>query len=91
MTTQTDNFRSVETFSFLVPYFPTDLGNNNKSVKAWKMGFWENCPRGKLPPSLNPNANPKPNLEPDQGAIFLGDNFPDTGKWITSIQQNQVF
>ena len=34
LTTLTDNFRSVETFLFPVPYFTTDLGNNNKSVEA---------------------------------------------------------
>ena len=33
---------------------------------------------GKLPPSPNSNANPKPNPDRDQGAIFLGGNFPDT-------------
>ena len=33
---------------------------------------------GKLPPSRNSNANPKPNPDPDPGAVFLGDNFPDT-------------
>ena len=27
-------------------------------------------PPGKLPPSSNSNANPKPNLDPDRGAIF---------------------
>ena len=33
---------------------------------------------GKLPPSPNSNANPKLNPDPDQGAIFLWGNFPDT-------------
>ena len=31
-----------------------------------------------MPPSPNSNANPKPNPDPDRGAIFFGDNFPDT-------------
>ena len=30
------------------------------------------------PPSPNSNANPKPNPAPDRGAVFLGDNFPDS-------------
>ena len=36
--------------------------------------------RGKLLPSPNSNANPKPSLEPDRGEIFLEGNFPDTKK-----------
>ena len=31
-----------------------------------------------FPPSPNSNTNPKPNTDPDRGAILLGGNFPDT-------------
>ena len=37
LTTLTDNSRSVENFSFTVPFFTMDLGNNNKSVEGQKM------------------------------------------------------
>ena len=37
LTTLTNSSRSVETFSFPVPYFTTDPGNNNKSVEVQKM------------------------------------------------------
>ena len=43
--------------------------------KPW---FQEKHLRGKLSPSPSSNANPKPNTDPDWGAISLGDNFPDT-------------
>ena len=32
------------------------------------LGFYANCPRGKLP--LNPKANPDPNPNPNRAAIF---------------------
>ena len=39
---------------------------------------------GKLTSSPNSNVNLKPNLDPDRGAIFLGGNFPNTGKIINA-------
>ena len=45
----------------------------------------ENSPQGKWSPSPNSNANPKPSPDPDRGAIFLGSNFPDTGKNVSSL------
>ena len=39
-------------------------------------------PQSKIAPSPNSNTNPKPNPNPDRGAVFLGDNCPDTGKYM---------
>ena len=36
-------------------------------------GFYDNCPRGKLPP--NRETKPKPNPNPNRRTIFLGGNF----------------
>ena len=51
----------------------------------WKKWFQENCRQGKWSPSPDSNGNPKPNPDPDRGAIFLGSNFPDTGKNVSSL------
>ena len=37
---------------------------------TYSLGFYDNCPRVKLPP--NPKTNPDPNPNPNRGAIFLG-------------------
>ena len=39
-------------------------------------------PQSKIVPSPNSNTNPKPNPNPDRGAVFLGGNCPDTGKYM---------
>ena len=39
-------------------------------------------PQSKIAPSPNSNTNPKPNPNPDRGAVFLGGNCPDTGKYM---------
>ena len=43
---------------------------NYYQLQSTSRRFKENCPRGKMPPSPNSNANPKPNHDPDRGAIF---------------------
>ena len=37
-------------------------------------------PSKKIVPNPNPNPNADPNSNANGGAIFLGDNCPDTGK-----------
>ena len=65
-------------------YFPNEIKNssypNEKILKLKQQGriktiqknIFVNCPRGKLPSTHNPKTKPNPN--PNQGAIFLGDN-----------------
>ena len=42
------------------------------------------------PPSPNSNTNPKPNPAADRGAVFLGDNFPDS-RYFNIPQQERFF
>ena len=65
-------------------YFPNEIKNSSYSnkkilklkqqgkIKTIQKNIFINCPRGKLPSTHNPKTKPNPN--PNQGAIFLGDN-----------------
>ena len=88
------NLLSLQTV--LTPCWDTEISaklqKKLRNLICDRYRFQENCPHGKLPPSPNSNANPKPNADPDRGAIFLGGNLPNTiDIWSTFLIKMLLF